>query len=1113
LGNSDHSQIRSSIIKNGLESSGGISIYAGINILVESNQIEEFKSTSSSGIYLQSDLQNFTIRNNLIQNNWWGIRGWSAINGTIFNNTILNSTQYGIYFESSGIQNSTITNNTIMYNTANGIVFHNSDWNNITHNQILNNGDSIYLSFSDYNRITNNTIKNNTNNAIYESSSTGNILINNNYLTPTVSWISNRTTIYQNEFIQFTSNATGDMPITYYWTFGDGGTASNANPIYTYPNIGTYYVNLNIVDNDGEIASYNNWITVLDMPEFWNGPIHITGTNWTLWKVNYPEIVNGSGTQANPFIIRNVVVNAQGANYGIYIQDSNTSTYFVVENCTIFNEVMNGAIYIQNSYNGIIQQNEIYQCYYGIRVSASSNYDTKITIRNNVIHGLGANGVYLYQASNNTIDNNMIYDNNSNGISVVTALSKNNTISNNHIRGNRYYSLYIEWAELTNVINNTLIGSSNDDPNINLYFAQNTLIFNNTILNSSKQAILCYETNNTIIRNVNIDKGMANTTYAGIIAIWNSHNTLIEESLIENGYNGIWADSGKNLTIRNNKLSNTLNSQIKISIVDQVLIENNELRNGEGNGIHLNYCTNASVLSNLIENFSIQALVIDADTRDFQIRDNNITQNENGIRILGAINGTIMFNNISNNDNTAIWIANFADLSLQNSTISNNTINHNVGPGILLYLGFNVTITFNNASYNQYGLHITSSNNCVVQNNTFQHSLIEPIGAVGTFSNTYIQYNNLYMPSVNWTTNATAYIVNTPIQFTSNVTGDWPIVYLWTFQDGVTSSEENPIHSFLSIGTYSVELRITDADGEIAILVRNITVQLDIQVYAAYFTNISGILYTGTYLQFLNSTLQGNAPFTFNWNFGDGTPNSTEAQPIHQFNNAGEFFILCTITDADDDVGFWNFTVQIIEDLFPIAVIATNGTVFFTTDWIEFNMNSATVVSGNQPLTITWIFNDSQNTTTVNNYTAIHRYSQPGTYIVILNVTDSDGDTALANISITIEYDTFPDARFTWVPDSNIYPGTNITFHIVNTAAGNAPFQYQWNFGDGTGNSTESTPIHSYLVQGNYTVTLTITDRNGDVHVYSAVIQVNLNSETPPENFLENLLQQPWALP
>jgi len=51
--------------------------------------------------------------------------------------------------------------------------------------------------------------------------------------------------------VQFTSNVTGTAPLTYLWSFGDGTTSADANPLHTYANAGTYDVNLTVTNAYG----------------------------------------------------------------------------------------------------------------------------------------------------------------------------------------------------------------------------------------------------------------------------------------------------------------------------------------------------------------------------------------------------------------------------------------------------------------------------------------------------------------------------------------------------------------------------------------------------------------------------------------------------------------------------------------------------------------------------------------------------------------------------------------------------------------------------------------------------------------------------------------------
>lgn len=134
-----------------------------------------------------------------------------------------------------------------------------------------------------------------------------------------------------------------------------------------------------------------------------------------------------------------------------------------------------------------------------------------------------------------------------------------------------------------------------------------------------------------------------------------------------------------------------------------------------------------------------------------------------------------------------------------------------------------------------------------------------------------------------------------------------------------------------------------------------------------------------------------------------------------------------------------------------------------------------------------WNFGDGTSKITKTVPTITYNYLNKGTYIVTLNVTDNEGLWCTTSKPIIIYPEFGPTANFTWDPQTPIL-NEEVTFDASNSTIGWSKARgdfspitnYAWNFGDGTGIINVATPTiaHKYPNQGNYTVTLTITDAN-----------------------------------
>ena len=111
-----------------------------------------------------------------------------------------------------------------------------------------------------------------------------------------------------------------------------------------------------------------------------------------------------------------------------------------------------------------------------------------------------------------------------------------------------------------------------------------------------------------------------------------------------------------------------------------------------------------------------------------------------------------------------------------------------------------------------------------------------------------------------------------------------------------------------------------------------------------------------------------------------------------------------------------------------------------------------------------------------------YTYPNPGTYTVVLTVTDSlpgnDIEAKAGYITVyeALDADFSADSGIAGHPREGIAGVTEFDFSD-ETTGGIPPYTaWSWYFGDGVGTSTDQNPSYIYANPGTYTVVLTVTD-------------------------------------
>ncbi len=320
-------------------------------------------------------------------------------------------------------------------------------------------------------------------------------------------------------------------------------------------------------------------------------------------------------------------------------------------------------------------------------------------------------------------------------------------------------------------------------------------------------------------------------------------------------------------------------------------------------------------------------------------------------------------------------------------------------------------------------------------------------------------------------------------------TGTKGLAYLWDFDDGTSSSNDNPSHKYTKAGDYEVTLTVTDEDG-VSDSDSMVVSVLNVRPIADAGTDRTVV--EGTSVTF-DASGSWDTPsdlplLTYEWDFGDGTGSTGASKDnkvvTHEYAENGVYIVRLVVRDDDwTDSNYATFYSQLIS---VTGTGSGGGTLSFT-----FGGNSTSNSSSSNTsfgYSFYWDFGDG-------NYaegsSASHTYDSDGLYIVTLIVTDAFGAMSVHHILVTV-LNSPPTA--TAPSDVSAVEDEEISFVGQGSDPGGGFVTYGWDFGDGT-TGAGKVATHAYTKRGTYTVTLTVTDSDGDSDTDTCVATV---TNVPP---------------
>ena len=260
----------------------------------------------------------------------------------------------------------------------------------------------------------------------------------------------------------------------------------------------------------------------------------------------------------------------------------------------------------------------------------------------------------------------------------------------------------------------------------------------------------------------------------------------------------------------------------------------------------------------------------------------------------------------------------------------------------------------------------------------------------------------------------------------SDASNGAPSAWAWDFGDGATSTEQNPTHSYGSVGEYDVSLTVTREAGTDTVIKAGyvrVLEPLEIVGFTASDTVGPAPLTTS-----FAATLSGNQEeISYLWDFGDGS-GSTEASPLHTYFAPGVYDVSLTVSGlAGDDVA---------TESDYITVNAASGANFsFVRNGLETEFDDTSTGS---PTSWFWQFGDGS-TSTFENPT--HRYADNGTFSVTLSI-DGPGGPSQITKTVTTNARPFQDvyARFSSNGCNGCHTGGSPSGGLLINAARNTVY-------------------------------------------------------------------------
>ncbi len=323
--------------------------------------------------------------------------------------------------------------------------------------------------------------------------------------------------------------------------------------------------------------------------------------------------------------------------------------------------------------------------------------------------------------------------------------------------------------------------------------------------------------------------------------------------------------------------------------------------------------------------------------------------------------------------------------------------------------------------------------------------------------------------------------------------GNGPYAYSWDFGGGAppSASRETGEVVFAKPGFYEVTFTVTDVHGDAHSAFTTVNVLQDTKPMVEILSPVTPVsVLQGRGAEFLARVTGGDEPVEVRWDFQEAAPGTSQLNPgIVTFPAPGTYHASLKVIDASGDTALASVEIIVVEDTVPQVSIPDLPEEILITEQGKVHFRGS-VSGGNEPVSCLWQFGGAAPDVQGQDAGEI-AFTTVGVFPVRFTVTDADGDTAAASVTVKVAEDTKPVAGMEKPEDDvEIFEGEAVVFS-GSVRDGNLPLRYHWDFKGGAENVKVRNPGEVVFKKaGVYEVVFTVRDDNGDTDSVSRVVSV-----------------------